>query len=82
MKRLGVKHIPTHLSFNFIIEKINNLKNFSYFEMKMMIFWKLMIFIKITVMGFIKINEQQQFKSLILNVMNTVAKFFSIWLLE
>lgn len=82
MKPLCVKHIPTHLSFNFIIEKINNLKNFSYFEMKMMIFWKLMIFIKITVIGFIKINEQQQFKSLILNVMNTVSKFFSVWLLE
>ena len=82
MKPLRVKHIPTHLPFNFIIEKINNLKNFSYFERKMMIFWKLMIFIKITVIGFIKINEQQQFKSFILNVMNTVAKFFSIWLLE
>ena len=82
MKPLSVKHIQTHLSFNFIIEKISNLKNFSYFEMKMMIFWKLMIFIKITVIGFIKINEQQQFKSLILNVMNTVSKFFSVWLLE
>ena len=53
MKPLSVKHIPTHLPFNFIIEKINNLKNFSYFEMKMMIFWKLMTFIKIAVMSFV-----------------------------
>ena len=58
MKPLSIKYILTHLPFNFIIEKKNNPMNFSNFEMKMTIFWKLMTFITITVMGFIKINEQ------------------------
>ena len=47
MKPPSIKHILTHLPFNFIIEKINNLKNFSNFEMKMMIFWNLMTSLKL-----------------------------------